>query len=181
MYCVVCKDLLLFVFVCSPAWAQWKTINSLRVIYQLEVSRSALMVLSISPHSSAAWNVFGNGRGWLDECWYEKWRALVCNFGILSWLKSSCVYLLNIHLEPGTMNSTPQKPFKNKKPVRKTKCEQLTEHSAFRLIWKYLCCPSACLLYPYTLLYCCLEQIYQSIMWPTYSELHYQLLLNPQR
>lgn len=107
-------------------------------------------MLSILPHSSAAWNVFGNGRGWLNECWYEKLRALVCNFGILSWLKSSCVYLFNIHLEPGTINSAPPKPFKNKEPVRKIKCEQLTQHSAFRLIWKDLCCPLACLLYPNT-------------------------------
>lgn len=103
------------------------------------MSRSALIVLSILPHSSAAWNVFGNGRGWLDECWYEKWRALNCNFGILSVLKSSCVYLFNIHPGPGSINSAPPKPFKNKKPVRRTKCEQLTERSAFGLMWKYQC------------------------------------------
>lgn len=102
--------------------------------------------------------------GWLDECWYEKW-ALVCNFGILSLLESSCVYLFNIHLEPGTINSAAQNPFKNKKPVRRTKCEQLTEHSAFRLIWKYLLCPLACPLFSNKPLYFCLKQIYWSMAW----------------
>lgn len=133
------------------------------------MSRSAPIVLSILPHSSAAWNVFGNGRGWLDECWYEKWRALNCNFGILSLLKSSCVYLFNIHPGPGSINSAPPKPFKNKKPVRRTKCEQLTERSAFGLMWKYQCCPNTPFYFGFS----------SNTVCPTHNERHYQLLPKP--
>lgn len=74
--------------------------------------------------------------GWMNAD--MKNGALVCNFGTSSLLKSPCVYLFNIHLKPSTINTTTPKPFKNKDAVRKNKCAQLTVHSAFRLMGKYL-------------------------------------------
>lgn len=58
--------------------------------------------------------------------------ALVYNF--LSSLKSSFVYLFNIHLERAAIKQHSSKLFKNKDAVRSGKYERLTERSAFRLM-----------------------------------------------
>lgn len=96
-----------------------------RVIYQLR--SESLTSQSAQQHVSVM-----NTEGWMDA------PALVYNF--LSSLKSSFVYLFNIHLERVVIKQHSSKLFKNKDAVRSGKYERLTERSAFRLMWKYLRC-----------------------------------------